>query len=209
MDSQKRNFQKNKIRSEVIKTPIVIGSVVNRENQRPLAGLRVEAWVINLLKDVLLGCASTDTNGMFTLTFDDKIYQEYISDWRTGIDFKVFLERNEIYSTKGNDFSNIKNADDEISLRIDLEKLKPDVIEDIKSLQRITFIAPDLDAAFKLLDKGIRSASQAAAMPEHIFISQYGSCFANINEAKKTYDKAVEVEACSGPQKLDSSLREG
>lgn len=195
MDSQKRNFQEDKIRSEVIKTPVVIGSVINCENRRPLAGLRVEAWVINLLKDVLLGCASTDTNGMFTLTFDNKIYQEFISDWRTGIYFKVFLEHNEIYSTKGNDFSNINNADDEISLRIDLEKLEPDVFEDLKSLQRIAFIAPDLDTSFKLLNKGIRSASQVAGMPGQTFISEYGSCFANINEARKTYDKAIEVEA--------------
>jgi len=69
--------------------------------------------------------------------------------------------------------------------------------EELKAIQRIHSVAPNLDTAINLLNQGINSAYQIAELPEQTFISNFGSCFVNIIEGKKTYYKAVIIDFLS------------
>jgi hypothetical protein len=174
------------------------GRVIDHKTHRGIPGLRVEPWDKDLIYDDLVGSATTDEQGAFQITFDASYFKKLFTDRKPDLFFKVFFEDKEIHSTKDNVIWNFDNADEEITIEIDFIKLEPTVVEDIKALQRIIFIAPDLDTSFKLLNKGIKSVNQIAAIPEHIFISNFGSCFANTIEAKKSYNKAVVIGSSSG-----------
>lgn len=66
----------------------ISGYVKNREN-KPVPGLRVEAWDKDLFFDDFLAEAITDAEGRFMLTFPEERFRELFFDKRPDLYFKV------------------------------------------------------------------------------------------------------------------------
>lgn len=79
------------------------------------------------------------------------------------------------------------------AVKDDIKELSPVVIEDIKALQRIMSIAPDIEVSFKLLGKGIKSANQVAALTFKSFMDKFGNDFTSTDEAKGLYNRAAKA----------------
>lgn len=78
----------------------IIGRVINRLTQRPLAGLRLETWDKDLICDDLVGSAISDEHGTFQITFDDSYFRDLFFDRHPDLFFKVFRAGQLIHSTE-------------------------------------------------------------------------------------------------------------
>ena len=70
----------------------ITGHVIDSTSEKGIPKLRIEAWDKDLEIDDLLGSARTDEHGRFTLSFDDKYYQEICVDRKPDVYFKVFYQ---------------------------------------------------------------------------------------------------------------------
>lgn len=68
----------------------IAGRVLERETQRAVEGLRVEAWERNEADSGLLGSAVTNAQGAFRIEVGNPSSQELPSDWQQKTYFKVF-----------------------------------------------------------------------------------------------------------------------
>lgn len=59
----------------------ILGRVLNQSTRQGVAGLRVEAWDKDLMVDVPVGSAVTDTTGRFRITFTSSQFQAWFGDW--------------------------------------------------------------------------------------------------------------------------------
>ncbi len=66
------------------------GQVISGETRGGLANVRVEAWDRDLHIDDLLGAATSDASGAFTIEFDRRYYRQIVAR-RPDIYFKVFV----------------------------------------------------------------------------------------------------------------------
>jgi hypothetical protein len=67
----------------------ILGLVVERESQRPVPGLRVRAFDRDLLFSDLLGTATTDAAGAFTIGYEGKDFQDFF-DRRPDLFLEVY-----------------------------------------------------------------------------------------------------------------------
>jgi len=97
----------------------VTGCVIDRNNNEPLPGLKVEIWDVDLLLDDYLGWAFTDEEGRFTVTYQESDFRDsgldnipdillIIKKWQDE-QFSVLKEiKLEHKSTGKDDFGNIE-----------------------------------------------------------------------------------------------------
>ncbi len=104
----------------------ISGKVINKQTEKGIPDLRIEAWDKDLVIDDLLGVATSDENGAFTIKFDEHYYQELCFDRRPDIYFKVFKETRLLVNTSDHILWNVKYNLDCIEIPIPNEVLGDD-----------------------------------------------------------------------------------
>ncbi len=100
----------------------VQGAVTSERDGRGLPNLKVEAWDKDLVIDDLLGAANTDSNGGFTLDFDETHYREICIDRKPDVYFKVFFEGDLIKSTEDSVLWNVEAREMTITIPVSIER---------------------------------------------------------------------------------------
>lgn len=73
----------------------IIGRVIDKQTQRGVRALRVEAWDKDLLVNDMVGSTFTDAWGRFRMIFDSSAFREFFFDQIPDVFFKVY-RRNEL-----------------------------------------------------------------------------------------------------------------
>ncbi|WP_028978199.1 neuraminidase-like domain-containing protein [Sporocytophaga myxococcoides] len=99
----------------------ISGFVLTEKTARPVANLRIEAWDKDYIIDDLLGSATSDDKGFFSIQFNEKYYSELLFDRRPDIYFKVFKGDYLLVDTSNNVRWNAERKSSNIIISIPLE----------------------------------------------------------------------------------------
>jgi hypothetical protein len=108
----------------------ISGRIINKNNQRGVPDLRVEAWDKDLICNDLVGSAISNAEGAFHITFDESYFRELFFDRRPDLFFKVFRDNELIKSTEDSVLWNVEAGDTEVTIEVDLpvpEEPKPEI----------------------------------------------------------------------------------
>ncbi len=97
----------------------ISGRIINCQTHHGVPGLRVEAWDKDSIFDDLVGSALTDANGSFQMGFDESYFNEYFSDRRPDLFFRIFYQNRLILSTEDSVLWNVDRSDTEIVIEVD------------------------------------------------------------------------------------------
>jgi hypothetical protein len=78
----------------------IVGRILDRNNQNPLPGVRVEAWDKDLIHDDLVGSSVTDADGTFRIEFNADYFSELFGDRKPDLFFRVFQNGTVLQSTE-------------------------------------------------------------------------------------------------------------
>ncbi|MCK4567734.1 MAG: hypothetical protein KAU48_10530, partial [Candidatus Thorarchaeota archaeon] len=96
----------------------VSGKVIDRTKNKDVSGLRVEAWDKDVVEDDLLGTATTNKKGVFSITFDDSKFADELHDEAPDIYFKVYYSKRLILSTEKNVLWNVSKDIKDLKLQV-------------------------------------------------------------------------------------------
>lgn len=113
----------------------ILGRVIDRRTRRGIGGLRIEAWDLDTRFHDLVGQATTDPQGHFTIAFDETYFGEQDPDHQPDIFFNIFLGGRQIHSTRDAPLENVRPTDVEVTLEVDMPGEEP-AGEDRVSLAR-------------------------------------------------------------------------
>jgi hypothetical protein len=88
------------------------GTVIDKRSRQGVAGLSVQAWDKDLLRNDFLGTTITGEGGVFEINFDTSYFKTFVFDAKPDLFFKVFNKEKNM-GTTANDI--IWNADNNIS----------------------------------------------------------------------------------------------
>ena len=110
----------------------ILGRVFSREDERPVVGVRVEAWDKDRVLDDLVGGAVTNDHGVFEMRFDERYFRERVGDRRPDLYFRVFLP-GRVLSTEDSVVWNVGAGDVPVDIPVDATSLRrvptPSILE--------------------------------------------------------------------------------
>lgn len=99
----------------------IVGRVLNLVTGRGVPGLRVEAWDRDARIHDHLGVASTDVEGGFVISFDERAFFDANSnDTLPDVFFKIYYGRNLIKTTQDEPIMNMPRGEYRVELKIEL-----------------------------------------------------------------------------------------
>ena len=104
---------------------VLEGIVVDRATQRGVKGVRVEAWDRDTVYHDMLGQATTDDEGHFTIGYDRAYFGDHAPDRSPDVFFKLFLDEKEVLTTFEKPQRNLAAGTTRVRLEIDLPQLRP------------------------------------------------------------------------------------
>lgn len=108
----------------------VFGCIIDKNSEKGVAGLRVEAWDKDLICDDLVGSTLTGKQGIFQIEFDDSYFKELFLDREPDLFFKVFRKREFLISTERAILWNFKSQKKKIVIEIEEQQPRPPVYPD-------------------------------------------------------------------------------
>lgn len=96
------------------------GTVRERATARPLPNLRVEAWDRDTKFHDMLGVDITDTEGRFTIRFDETYFGDAAPDRLPDVYFRVMREDQVLRSTEDSIIRNLRESERTVVIDVDL-----------------------------------------------------------------------------------------
>jgi hypothetical protein len=97
----------------------IVGRILDRNNQNPLPGVRVEAWDKDLIHDDLVGSSVTDADGTFRIEFNADYFSELFGDRKPDLFFRVFQNGTVLQSTEDSALWNAGTNANEIVIAVE------------------------------------------------------------------------------------------
>lgn len=96
----------------------IVGHIVDRQTQKPLEGLQVEAWDKDLIHDDLVGRSVTDAQGTFAIDIEESSYLGIFRERKPDLFFRVLRNGEILRSTEDSVLWNITEAPRDILIEV-------------------------------------------------------------------------------------------
>jgi hypothetical protein len=97
----------------------ITGRVTNIKTGAPVAGLQIQAWDKDLIRDDFLGTDTSDSKGVFVITFEPAIFQELFFDRDPDLYFKILAGDKLVKSTEDSVLWNVKSNEQSVEIQVD------------------------------------------------------------------------------------------
>ena len=97
----------------------ISGQVVDNRRRRPVAGVHVQAWDLDVRFHSLLGSADTDAEGRFKIAFNESYFGDYGGDQLPDLFFRVFRNEELLLSTESTPIRNFADGAPAVTLEVD------------------------------------------------------------------------------------------
>ena len=104
---------------------VIRGQVIDRANRAGVRGVRVDAWDRDTRYHDLLGQASTDDQGRFTIGYDSVYFGDFAPDRSPDVYFRLYLDGKEVLSTFDKPRTNTARGAMDVVLELDMPQLRP------------------------------------------------------------------------------------
>jgi hypothetical protein len=116
---------------------VIQGTVVDRVTRAGVQGVKIEAWDRDTRYHDMLGVATTDANGRFTIGFQTAYFGDYAPDRSPDVFFKAFLGEREMLSTFETPMMNVERGTTTVTLELQLPTIKNKGVDRIDGLQAL------------------------------------------------------------------------
>lgn len=116
---------------------VIQGTVVDRVTRAGIQGVKVEAWDRDTRYHDMLGVATTDANGRFTIGFQTAYFGDYAPDRSPDLFFKAFLGEREMLTTYETPMMNVQRGTTEVTLEVQLPTINNKGVDRIGGLQAL------------------------------------------------------------------------
>lgn len=116
------------------------GVVIDRATQRGVRGVRVDAWDRDTRYHDLLGQATTDEDGVFTIGYGSVYFGDFAPDRSPDVFFKVFLDGREVLSTFDRTQMNVPTGAMRVTLELDMPQLTPQGTDRVSTEQTLKVV---------------------------------------------------------------------
>ena len=96
----------------------IVGRIVDRQTQKPVEGLRVEAWDRDLIYNELVGSSSTDAQGTFQINLEETSFLGIFSERQPDLFFRVLKNGDILRTTEDSILWNVAQAPPEILIEV-------------------------------------------------------------------------------------------
>jgi hypothetical protein len=104
---------------------VIRGRVIDRATKAGVRGVRVDAWDRDTRYHDLLGQATTDDEGRFTIGYDSVYFGDFAPDRSPDVYFRLYLDGTEVLSTFDKPRKNIARGAMDAVLELDMPQLRP------------------------------------------------------------------------------------
>ncbi len=116
---------------------VIQGTVVDRVTRAGIQGVKIEAWDRDTRYHDMLGVATTDANGRFTIGFQTAYFGDYAPDRSPDLFFKAFLGEREMLSTFETPMMNVQRGTTTVTLELQLPTIGNKGVDRIDGLQAL------------------------------------------------------------------------
>jgi hypothetical protein len=116
---------------------VIQGTVVDRVTRAGVQGVKVEAWDRDTRYHDMLGVATTDANGRFTIGFQTAYFGDYAPDRSPDLFFKAFLGEREMLTTFETPMMNVQRGTTMVTLELQLPTINNKGVDRIGGLQAL------------------------------------------------------------------------
>jgi len=96
----------------------ILGRIVDRQTQKPVEGLRVEAWDKDLIHDEVVGSSLTDAEGAFQIEVEESSFRGIFPERRPDLFFRVLRDGDILRTTEDSILWNVTEAPPEILIEV-------------------------------------------------------------------------------------------
>ncbi|GAB3764912.1 hypothetical protein GCM10028796_20990 [Ramlibacter monticola] len=104
---------------------VIRGRVIDRATKAGVRGVRVDAWDRDTRYHDLLGQATTDDEGRFTIGYDSVYFGDFAPDRSPDVYFRLYLDGTEVLSTFDKPRKNTARGATDVVLELDMPQLRP------------------------------------------------------------------------------------
>ena len=141
---------------------IIKGRAIDSNTRIGVSGLRVEAWDKALILKKIVGSAVTDSEGEFSLSFDERNFKELFLDRRPVLFFRVYSDNKLVLDTKDHILWNFDEKGKKVELLVDGARVglpgrseTPRVIPGLKLDELGSVLSLDAKVLRKLKEKNL------------------------------------------------------
>ncbi len=116
---------------------VIQGTVVDRVSRAGIQGVKVEAWDRDTRYHDMLGVATTDANGRFTIGFQTAYFGDYAPDRSPDLFFKAFIGEREMLTTFETPMMNVERGTTTVTLELQMPTIKNKGVDRIGGLQAL------------------------------------------------------------------------